>query len=77
MLSSRYTELEFHQWDAACSGNPSSRNDALRQTGSRATLAKGQGEPTQLAGASSLKLPNPNSNQADWASECLFDCYND
>lgn len=78
MIHSRYSEMEMQQWQDACS-NPMDSNSmacadpASRHAGARASMAKGQAEKKQSrTGMTTAQTPR----QDDWASECLFDCYN-
>lgn len=78
MINSRYSDMEMQQWHDACSNtvdsNPlDSANAASRHGGARASMAKGQAERKQSRAAETTAQ---NPRQDDWASECLFNCYN-
>lgn len=75
MFNSRYSEPELKQWQDACTADTCAGSDAARHTGARALMAKGQAEKKQSrTGAATMQTQKPK--QQDWASECLFDCYN-
>lgn len=78
MNNSRYSEMEMQQWQDAClnpmdSNSMDSAEAASRHDGARASMAKGQAEKKQSRTAKPLAQ---NPRQDDWASECLFNCYN-
>lgn len=75
MFHSRYSEMEMNQWQAASAMHPMASNDAPRRNGARASMAKGQAESKQSRSADA-GTHTQQPKQDDWASECLFDCYN-
>jgi hypothetical protein len=75
MFTSRYSEIEMNQWQAACASEKCSSHDAPRQNRARALMAKGQAEKKQSRTATAT-MQTQTPKQDDWASECLFDCYN-
>ncbi len=75
MLTSRYTEAEMNQWDESC---PDRRQAEMRAhpQHAHASKAKGQAERSMArAGTNHNSMTRMQAND-DWASECLFDCYN-
>jgi hypothetical protein len=77
MFTKRYSHAEMDQWHtAACSTPMSCTSDAMRHNGARAAIAKGQGERAQSQTGSTAMPQTENITPEDWASECLFDCYN-
>lgn len=74
MFNSRYSEPEQQQWHDACS-NQSDSKDAARHNGASASMAKGQAEKKHTRAATAAKQAQ-KAGHNDWASECLFDCYN-
>ncbi len=75
MFNSRYSEMEMKQWQEACANQARLEYDAPRHNGARATMAKGQPDQKQSRTATAaMRTQNPKHD--DWASECLFDCYN-
>lgn len=75
MFNSRYSEMEMNQWHDASARNQNDSNDAARHNRARASMAKGQAERKQSRTASA-KMQTPPPKYDDWATECLFDCYN-
>ena len=73
MFNSRYSEIEMQQWQQACQTPMDSADTAPRHSGARASMAKGQAEKKQSRSADTTAQ---TLRQDDWASECLFDCYN-
>ena len=73
MINSRYSEMEMQQWQEACSNPMDSAATASRHGGARASMAKGQAEQKQSRTAETTAQ---TPRQDNWASECLFDCYN-
>lgn len=75
-MFSKHSQAEMDQWHATASKQAvSMRHDASRQNRTRSALAKGQGERTASSDArtaAAFAMESPD----DWASECLFDCYN-
>lgn len=75
MFTSRYSDMEMQQWHDACTNQARANYDAPRHNGARATMAKGQAEKKQSRTATAtMQAQHPKHD--DWASECLFDCYN-
>jgi len=74
MFHSRYSEMEMNQWQAASAMPQTDSDDAARRNGARASMAKGQAEKQSRTAGAQMHTPQPK--QDDWASECLFDCYN-
>lgn len=71
----RYSEMEMNQWDDACTKMQDHASAAPRPSRTRASTAKGQAELAQ--NRSTMAQPmTQKTNEQDWASECLFDCYN-
>lgn len=75
MFNSRYSEMEMQQWHDATCTNDFGSHDAVRHNGARASMAKGQPDPKQSRTATAM-MPTQSLKHDDWASECLFDCYN-
>ncbi len=75
MFTSRYSEMEMKQWQDACASQTLAKHDAPRHNGARATMAKGQAEKKHSRTATTA-MHTPSPKPDDWASECLFDCYN-
>lgn len=75
MFNSRYSEMEMQQWHDATCTNDAGSYDAARHTGARASMAKGQPDAKQSRTAAAM-MPTQSPKHDDWASECLFDCYN-
>jgi hypothetical protein len=77
MFGTRYSEVEHQQWDDACCTSMPHAFDATRQNGARGAVAKGQGESmTASPSADTAAMQNNFATHDDWATECLFDCYN-
>lgn len=74
MFNSRYSEPEMQQWHDACSNFQDSSTDAARHNDGRTSMAKGQAEKHQSRTATAMM--QTHTPKQDWASECLFDCYN-
>jgi len=79
MLASRYSEMEMNQWDHACAQPMDCVSTAPRAAG--AFPAKGQAgrarrQPQMRLTPSRQATPTQTAEPDDWASECLFDCYN-
>lgn len=77
MFTQRYSPAEMDQWHtAACANATPCTSDAPRHHARRTAGAKGQGERnpsrTSQTAATQMQFTTPD----DWASECLFDCYN-
>ncbi|TAH54245.1 MAG: hypothetical protein EYC68_00525 [Chloroflexota bacterium] len=75
MFNSRYSEMEMKQWQDACANQTHADHDAPRHNGARAAMAKGQAEK-KMSRTATAAMHAQSSKQDDWASECLFDCYN-
>jgi len=75
MTDPRYTTAEMNQWHDACpdSAAPQKRT---RQKGARQAMAKGQAERTMNQSAARTAAQGSAREHEEWASECLFDCYN-
>jgi hypothetical protein len=74
MFNSRYSAGEYQQWQDACADGMASELDAHAKP-SRASMAKGQAEP-KTSRTATAKTQSQKPGLQDWASECLFDCYN-
>lgn len=75
MATYRYSEPEMDQWQAACSDAQSSADRTTRSTPAHTAASKGQGERSQARRTQSPSQQD-SGRQDEWASECLFDCYN-
>ncbi len=75
MFHSRYSEMEMDQWQDACAESAHAKHDATRHHGARAAMAKGQADKNMTRSAAAA-MPTELPQHDDWASECLFDCYN-
>jgi hypothetical protein len=84
MFNSRYSEPEMQQWHDACTDSANTGSDMPRHNDARTSVAKGQAEKHQSRTATAAMRMNASQQSAsqtheprqDWASECLFDCYN-
>lgn len=77
MFTQRYSSAEMDQWHtAACADATARSHTAPRQNGNRAAMAKGQAEQNQSQRSQTTPAPMQFTTPDDWASECLFDCYN-
>lgn len=76
MFTKHYSQAELDQWHTACAAEYAQPDDALRQMTAHAAAATGQSQrraaPRGASAASAMQVDKPD----DWASECLFDCYN-
>lgn len=71
-MSHRYTAQEMDQWQHILHREP----DASRPASAPASTAKGAGGRTSKRPQSAATYPE-TENSEEWASECLFECYND
>lgn len=76
MFTKRYSESEMDQWHTACTSASSQAPDATRHTAAHTATAKGQGERNSAYKDARAMSAMQSQMPDDWASECLFDCYN-
>ena len=77
MFSNRYSEAELDQWHTAACTHPSKQDDArTRACNAPMAAQSGQGKPMASHFAAETMPATATESPENWASECLFDCYN-
>lgn len=76
MFTKHYSQAELDQWHAACNGACAQVKDASQQATARALTPTGQGKHSAAQMDARAMSATHAFKPDDWASECLFDCYN-